>query len=87
MKFSPIIVVSGEPNSIFFEIFFKAIKNNKFKSPIILIASRDLLNKQIKFFKSKIKIKEIDYTNKKLGDIKSNSIYLINVEYKQKKII
>jgi 4-hydroxythreonine-4-phosphate dehydrogenase len=86
MKFSPIIVVSGEPNSIFFEIFFKAIKNNKFKSPIILIASRDLLNKQIKFFKSKIKIKEIDYTNKKLGDIKSNSIYLINVEYKQKKL-
>jgi len=86
MKFSPILVVSGEPNSIFFEIFFKAIKNNKFKSPIILIASKDLLNKQIKFFKSKIKIKEIDYTNKKLEEVKSNSIYLINVEYRQKKL-
>ena len=86
MKYNPIIIVSGEPNSIFFEIFLKAIKNNKFKSPIILIASKDLLNKQIKFFKSKIEIKEINYANKKLGDIKSNSIYLINVDFNQKKL-
>jgi 4-hydroxythreonine-4-phosphate dehydrogenase len=86
MKFSPIIIVSGEPNSIFFEIFLKSMKNNKFKSPIILIASKDLLNKQIKFFKSKIKIKELNYKNKKLDNIKPNSIYLIDVKYHQKNL-
>jgi 4-hydroxythreonine-4-phosphate dehydrogenase len=86
MKFSPIIIVSGEPNSIFFEIFLKSMKNNKFKSPIILIASKDLLNKQIKFFKSKIKIKELNYKNKKLDNIKPNSIYLIDVKYHHKNL-
>ena len=50
MLSKPIIIVSCEPNSIFFEIFLKSMKNYKFKSPIILIASKDLLNKQIKFF-------------------------------------
>ena len=86
MKFSPIIIVSGEPNSIFFEIFLKSMKNNKFKSPIILIACKDLLNKQIKFFKSKINIKELNYKNKKLNNIKSKSIYLIDVKYNQKNL-
>ena len=28
MKFKPIIVVAGEPNSIFLEIFFKSLKKN-----------------------------------------------------------
>ena len=86
MKFSPIIIVSGEPNSIFFEIFLKAIKNNRFRSPIILIASKDLLNRQIKFFKYKIKINELDYSKKDIKDIKSNSINLIDVKYYQKKL-
>ena len=26
MSYKPILIVAGEPNSIFFEIFFKAIK-------------------------------------------------------------
>ena len=86
MRFSTIIIVSGELNSIFFEIFLKSMKNNKFKSPIILIASKDLLNKQIKFFKSKINIKELNYKNKKLNNIKSKSIYLIDVKYNQKNL-
>ena len=47
MKFSPILIVAGEPNSIFFEIFLKAISTNKFKSPIILIGSRKLFNLQM----------------------------------------
>ena len=39
MNYKPIIIVGGEPNSIFSEIFFKSLKIKKFKSPIILIAS------------------------------------------------
>ena len=86
MNYKPIIIVAGEPNSIFFEIFLKIISKKKFKSPIILIASRDLLEKQIKFFKSKIKINELDYSKKKLGTYNIKKLNLINVDYKQNKI-
>ena len=53
MNYKPIIIVAGEPNSIFFELFFKVIKK-KIKSPIILIASKKLINKQAKILKKKI---------------------------------
>ena len=36
-----ILLVHGEPNSIFLEIFFKALKK-KFKTPIILISSEKI---------------------------------------------
>ena len=42
MVYKPIIVVAGEPNSIFSEILFKSLKNKSFKSPIILIASKKI---------------------------------------------
>jgi hypothetical protein len=29
MNYSPILIVAGEPNSIFLEIFFKVLKNNR----------------------------------------------------------
>ena len=86
MKFKPIIIVAGEPNSVFFEIFFKVIKKNKFKSPIVLIASKDLLQKQMKFFKHKIKVTELDYSKIKLKNIKLDSINLIDVKFIQKNI-
>ena len=85
-NYKPIIIVAGEPNSIFFEIFFKIMKKNKFKSPIILIASKNLINKNINFFKSKININEINYSKMKFIKMKLNSINLINVRYDQKKI-
>ena len=86
MNYKPIIIVAGEPNSIFFEIFFKVVVKNTFKSPIILIASKNLLEKQMKFFKTKIKIHELDYSKKKIKIDGSNKLNLINVEYKQKKL-
>ena len=46
MVYKPIIVVAGEPNSILSEILFKSLKNRKFKSPIILIASKKLIELQ-----------------------------------------
>ena len=52
-NYKPIIIVAGEPNSIFSEIFFK-IKKNRIKSPIILIASKKLIVKQAKILKIKI---------------------------------
>ena len=53
MNFKPIIIVAGEPNSIFFEIFLKIINKNKFKCPIILIASKNIILKQSKILKKK----------------------------------
>ncbi|WP_435087637.1 hypothetical protein [Candidatus Pelagibacter bacterium nBUS_29] len=53
MNYKPIIIVAGEPNSVFFELFFKVIKN-KINSPIILIASKKLIMNQAKILKKKI---------------------------------
>ena len=54
MNFSPIIVVGGEPQSVFIEILFKAIK--KIQYPIILISSKNILNQNIKKFGYNIQI-------------------------------
>ena len=56
MSYKPIIIVAGEPNSFFFELFFKVIKK-KIKSPIILIASKELILKQAKILEEKINFK------------------------------
>tara|TARA_B100001540_G_scaffold316661_1_gene347132 strand:- start:835 stop:1800 length:966 start_codon:yes stop_codon:yes gene_type:complete len=84
-KFKPIIVVAGEPNSIFLEIFFKSLKE-KIKSPIILICSYRLLKLQMnKFnFKKKIRILELE----KLSEYKLNNqvINIINVNYSFKNL-
>ena len=60
MKNKPIIIVAGEPNSIFLEIYLKSIKNNDFKKPNILIVSKSLLIKQINFFKYNFKVNFIN---------------------------
>ena len=86
MNYKPIIIVAGEPNSIFFEIFIKIIKKKKIKSPIILICSKKLLQRQIKFFKSKIKFHEIDFSKKEVKIKELNKFNLINIEYSKKKL-
>ena len=50
MKNKPIIIINGEPNSVFLEIFLKSIKLKKYKSPIVLISSLRLLE----YYKKKI---------------------------------
>ena len=84
MNYKPIIILSGEPNSIFFEIFFKSLKNKKYKSPIILIASKELLFLHMKILKVKVNIKLINDTNFDINHLSNTSINLINVEYKYK---
>jgi 4-hydroxythreonine-4-phosphate dehydrogenase len=86
MKSKPIIIINGEPNSIFLEIFFKTIKYKKFKCPIILISSLKILKLQMKKLKFKKNINLIEYKNLKKNVIDNKSINLINVEYNQKKV-
>ncbi len=45
MNYNPILIVAGEPNSIFLEIFFKSIKLYKNKNPLILICSEKIIKK------------------------------------------
>ena len=55
MKNKPILIVAGEPNSIFLEIFFKTINIKKFKNPLILICSLKILKLHMKKLKYKKK--------------------------------
>ena len=86
MKNKPIIIINGEPNSIFLEIFFKTIKYKKFKSPLILISSLKILKLQMKKLKFKNNINLIEYKDLKKNIIDNKSINLINIEYGQKKV-
>ena len=85
MKSNPILIVAGEPNSIFIEIFIKSLKRVKIKKPIILISSLKLIKLQMIKLNYNININILDY--RKLSDYKLNnrSINLINVEFNQKK--
>ncbi len=84
MNYKPILIVAGEPNSIFFEIFFKAI-NRKIKSPLVLIASQKLLLLQMQKLKFSKKIKILDVKKIKNYSLNNKAINLIDVKYDQKK--
>ena len=79
MKNKPIIIVAGEPKSIFFEIFFKSLKTEKYKSPLIIIASIKILESQMKKFNVKKKIKIINFKNFDNFKLDNRSINLLNV--------
>ncbi len=85
MNFKPILIVSGEPNSIFLEIFFKALKSKKIKSPIILISSYNLIKLQMNKLKLKKKIKLVDPERIDEYELNNKYLNLINVNYKQSK--
>ena len=80
MKNKPILIVAGEPYSIFFEIFFKSIKKEVYKSPLILICCKKNLITQMRKFNFKKKIRLLN--QKKLDEkkIDNNKINLINIE-------
>ena len=85
MVYKPIIIVAGEPNSIFSEIFFKSLKLKKFKSPIILIASQKIIKLQMRKLNIKIKIRLIDFSDLRKIQLDNKKINLINVNFNQKK--
>ena len=86
MNYKPLLIVLGEPRSVFIEIFLKAYKKlrKKIKRPIILIGSAKLIEKQLNYFNYNYNINEITEENIKL--IKNNNnINLINVHLDVKK--
>ncbi|WP_440672853.1 4-hydroxythreonine-4-phosphate dehydrogenase PdxA [Candidatus Pelagibacter sp. HIMB1715] len=85
MNFKPIVIVAGEPNSIFFEIFLKAFKENKFRSPIILICSKSLFLKQAKSLKQRIVYSELKSNFFLSKNYNFEKLNIIDVKYTQRK--
>ena len=85
MNNSPIIIVGGEPNSIFLEIFFKSIKSKKYKNPLIIIVSKNLLIKQMKKLGFDYDINLLDKSYDNFNTLNNTKINLIDVNYKFKK--
>ena len=86
MNNKPLLIVAGEPFSIFSEIFLKSIKNKIYKKPIILIISKNLFIQQMKQLNFKVKINIINKENFNLNNLSKKKINIINVDFKFKKI-
>ena len=85
MKNKPILILAGDPRSIFLEILFKSYKKNKFKSPLVLISSKAILISQMRKCNFKKKIRFINPRDIKNTKLDNKSLNLIDVEYKHKK--
>ena len=85
MNCNIILVVNGEPNSVFSEIFIKSLNKIKIKTPIVYIFSEKLLKKQMKKLKINKQIKLININKINNYKLNNNSINLININYDQKK--
>ena len=84
MKINKILVVLGEPQSVFSEILFKYFNSKEFsknKKKIILIGSKNLLQKQMKKLKFNFNLSTINHLN----DASINKLNILNVNYINKK--
>ena len=85
MNTKPILIVAGEPYSIFSEIFFKALKRRRFTRPIVLIASQVLFVAQMKSLNFTFKINTINFSKAYLEKLKKDHINIINVNFEFKR--
>ena len=85
MNFNPILLVSGEPNSVFLELFFKVINQNVIKNPLILVSSKKLIVLQMKKLGFKNNIRLLNATKLKSYKLDNKTINLIDVKYNPKK--
>lgn len=79
-NYSPIIVVSGDPKSIFLEIFFKSFKIAK--RPLVLVVNKKILKQQMKLLKYKFNLNEIFDLNIDKKTINNKGLNFINVPIK-----
>ena len=85
MNNKPILVVAGEPYSVFLELFFKA-KKKYFKKPIILIASKKLVMCQMEKLNFNFEINLINKNNINFNNLSKKKINLIDVNFDFNKI-
>ena len=82
MSNNPIIIICGEPNSVFSEIIYKSFRKFNKKRPIILIGSQKLLSAQFKKIGLKLDLNLVNFTNKKIVNLNRNLLNIFNVDYK-----
>ena len=83
-NFKPILIVAGEPNSIFVEILIKSIKKTKINSPIILIMSLKVFKLQMKKLNFTYPFKIINENNIILDKIDNKNLNIIDINYNTK---
>ena len=83
-NFKPIIIIAGDPKSIFLEIYFKSLKRNKFKNPLILIISENILLEQMRALKYKFKINKLDTNSLNFKNLNNRKINFIHVPFNKK---
>ncbi|MBD1166474.1 4-hydroxythreonine-4-phosphate dehydrogenase PdxA [Pelagibacterales bacterium SAG-MED07] len=82
----PILLVAGDPKSIFLEIFFKSLRKKKYKNPLILIVNKKILINQIKTLKYKFKLNQLIINQINYKNIDNKKINFIDVEFNNKSI-
>tara|TARA_A100001015_G_scaffold313674_1_gene421448 strand:- start:2355 stop:3326 length:972 start_codon:yes stop_codon:yes gene_type:complete len=85
MNYKPILIICGEPNSVFSEILIKSLKIYKSKKPIILIGSSKLLNAQFMKLGLRLKLNELNLKKNHLNNIEKDKINILNIKYNFKK--
>ena len=85
MNSDPILIVAGEPYSVFSEIFFKSIKRYESKKPVILIGSIELFNKQMKSLGYNFLFNEISKDFKNSDLYNGKIINIINIDLNLKR--
>ncbi len=85
MKNNPIIIICGEPNSVFSEIMIKSFKNYKSNKPIVLIGSLKLIKSQFKKLNIRYSLNLISFSKNKFQNLKKNKINILNINYIFKK--
>ncbi len=81
MKNNLIIIIAGEPRSVFLEVFFKALKYKKYKSPIILICNKKILKHHMKKNNFKKKINVLEFTKLEKYKLTNNFVNLVDVKF------
>ena len=85
-NFKPIIVIAGDPKSIFLEIYFKSVNKIKSNKPLILVVNKKILLEQMNALKYKFKINELDVNNLNFKNLSKKEINIIHVPYDKKYI-
>ena len=80
-----IIIVAGEPYSVFLELLFKSIKTKKINKPFLLICSKKLLINQMKKLNYKFKINEIKKSKFRRIKLLKRHINILDVSFNFKK--
>ena len=85
MKNKFILIICGDPKSTFNEILIKTFKKKilkNVKSPIIIIGSKNLLQSELKKFKTKVLLRKFESQAK----LRKNNTYIIDIPLDQKKL-